>query len=118
MKEVIQLDVFESRQARDEGMDRALTKANNQSSNWGNDAYELLKKYLKHHPGKFQCEDVRSFAAVEDFPLPENSRSWGAIFNRAITEGLINKVGIGPVKNKKAHRANANIYFNDLKRTA
>lgn len=112
---VIQLDAFASRQQRDEGMNRATDRANNHSPNWSNDAYELLRKYLTLHPGNFQAEDVRAYAALIDFPLPQNARSWGSVFNRAITEGLINKVGIGPVKNKKAHRANANIYFNDMK---
>jgi hypothetical protein len=110
MNDLIELNETLSRQGRDQGMSRAIDTANRTHDNWSERAYELLQRYLKSNSGEFMAEDVRAFAAMVDFPLPENPRAWGGIFNRAIKETLINKVGIGPVKNKKAHCANANIY--------
>jgi hypothetical protein len=105
-------DLEQGRQLRDEGIKKAEDHANSVHPNWSEKAYEFLKRYLKNMGGvEFQAEDVRSFAALVNFPLPDNARAWGGVFNRAIKENLIKKVGIGPVKNKKAHCANANIYI-------
>jgi hypothetical protein len=91
-------------------MSRAIDTANRTHDNWSERAYELLQRYLKSNSGEFMAEDVRAFAAMVDFPLPDNPRAWGGIFNKAVRTKLINKIGIGPVSNKKARRANANIY--------
>jgi len=97
---------------RDAGIDKAVTHADNEIPDWSRKAYMfLIDKYLKNNDGEFQCEDVRSYAALVDFPLPPHARAWGGIIAKAAKDGFIQHTGIGPVRNAKAHRANAAIWI-------
>lgn len=108
--ETVQLDIFRAREAKNDGIQQAIDHANYLMPNWSNDAYSLLIKFLSVHVGTFMAEEVRSYAAMIDFPLPPHARAWGGVMQRAAKEGLIQRVGYGKVKNVKAHQANAAIW--------
>lgn len=104
------LDAIEAESRKQEGMRVAVDHAEKEEPGWAERAYGLLKEFLQETPGEFMAEQVRSYAAMIDFPLPPHARAWGAIFCRAKKEGLIYCTRIGQVSNVKAHRANANVW--------
>jgi len=102
------ISIDQSRQNRDEGIRTAVGHADDEIQDWSSKAYIFfIEKYLKNNDGNFKAEDVRSYAALVDFPLPPSARAWGGIMMKARKDGFIDLVGIGPVRNAKAHRANA-----------
>lgn len=111
-KRAVILNIKDGRQNRDAGIKAAVTHADNEIFRWSEKGYRfLIEKFLQEHNGNFMCEDVRSFAAQEDFELPPNSRAWGGVMMKAKKDGWIEKVGLGPVRNTKAHLANAGIWI-------
>lgn len=108
----LQFDLFGSSEARDAGMNAAVGHANRVFGNWDERAYRVLLQYININPDlQFMGEDVRKYAyAKTDLPVAPHQRSWGAIITRAVKSGVIKKVGMGKVKNVKAHRANAAIW--------
>lgn len=105
------LDLTAARKARDKGIEKALKSAEGVDPEWRNKAYAKLLEFVADHFGEFKAEDIRAYAAMDDdFPLPKSERAWGGILVRAIHKGIIKKVGVGPVKNKRAQCALANTY--------
>ena len=100
---------FSGIELRDVGMQKAIDHANDKAEKWSERAYQLLIKFL-HTRKRFMGEDLRSYAAEVDFDLSPHARAWGGIIQRAAKELIIIKIGIGPVKNPKAHLANAAIW--------
>lgn len=106
------INIDQSRQNRDEGIKKAVSHANKENRDWSSKAYIFfIDKFLKENNGNFKAEDVRSYAALVDFPLPPSARAWGGIMMKARKDGFIELVGIGPVRNAKAHRANAGTWI-------
>lgn len=106
------LNIPEARKERDRGIEKALKSAESVDPQWRNKAYAKLLEFVGDHVGEFKAEDIRAYAAMDDdFPLPKSERAWGGILIRAIHGGIIKKVGMGPVKNKKAQCALANTYL-------
>ena len=105
------LDIKQARKLRDGGVEKAEEHAEREWTDWKEKAYEFLKYFLDNHNGPFMAEEVRSLAAYQDFPLPPSARAWGGIIIRAAKEGLIVRMGIQKVKNKKAHCANAAVWM-------
>lgn len=105
-----QLDLSQSRKARDKGIEKAKASAEQVCPDWTEKAYELLQRFLSHHNGPFLAEEVRSYAAMEDFPLPPSNRAWGGIMIRAVKSGLIVRQGYGQVSNPKAHACFASVW--------
>lgn len=99
----VQLDIFKALEERDKGIEAALSNADWKDTDWPDKAYEFLKCFLRNHNGPFMVEEVRSYAALLDFPLPPSARSWGGIITRAAREGIVQKAGYGTTKNVKAH---------------
>lgn len=108
------LDVIQARTERDAGINRATDHAEAINPGWNEMAYNLLKRFLSVHHGPFMAEELRSYAAQIDFPLPPHARAWGGIMARAAKSGIIERVGLGPVSNVKAHCANATIWRKTL----
>lgn len=100
------------RELRDAGMQVALDSAQRQTEGWPTEAMNALRTYLHAHPGKeFMAEDVRIYAYdVLAVPYPPHCRAWGAIFRRAVRDGLIRRVRIAPVKTPSSHMANAAVW--------
>lgn len=107
----LELDIFKSREARDKGMQTAVDHAEAVIPDWSQKAYGLLQEFLKIHVGEFQAEEVRSHAALVDFPLPPHARAWGGVIARAARSNLIKQIGIRKVRNPKAHCANSAVWI-------
>ena len=97
-------------QLRDAGIQRLADTAESLSPGWSDKAYEILLDYLKTGPREFMTEDVREYAAMIDFTAPASKRAWGGVMVRAKGNKLIEAIGIGSVKNPRAHCANATIW--------
>lgn len=107
---MIQSNLFEARQARDAGIEKAVTHANEVVPDWSEQAFEKLKEYLKCFPGEFMAETFRAEMALQDFPLPPSARAWGGIIRRAASAGLIERVRLQQVTNKRAHLCYASVW--------
>jgi len=108
----IQLNILEAIEARDKGILKAVTSAENNCPEWAEKAYSKLKEFLNTVTGPFQAEEIRSYAAIDDdFPFPPSERSWGAVMKRAAFDGLIKKIGIKSTRNPKAHCANSTVWL-------
>lgn len=106
------LNKEEGMRLRDEGIKRAEDHANKVDPDWSKKAYEFfINRFLLYKNGPFMAEEVRSYAAEVDFPLPPSARAWGGVFQKARHEGIIKSMGTKPVRNKKAHRANAALWI-------
>jgi hypothetical protein len=107
----IVLDISQGRKLRNLGIEKAVLHAEQETPQWKEKAYDfLVSKFLMNHNGPFMTEEVRSAAALLDFPLPPNARAWGGVILKAVCRGLIERCGIQKVKNKKAHCANAAVW--------
>lgn len=95
---------------RDAGILVAVDHANATTANWADKSYKLLQEFLNFHIGEFQAEELRSYAALVDFPLPPHARAWGGTIVRAAKAGIIRQVGIKKVRNPKAHCANSAVW--------
>lgn len=106
----ILFDRKKARQKRDDGIKRAVLKADNDYENWSEIALEFLKGYAEINP-KFMTEDVR-YASQGIVPRPENERAWGGVILRARHLGWIynHNNETAPVKNVNANCANAKIW--------
>ena len=103
-----QLDLFEARKLRDEGINKAIDHADKKDDKWSEKAYKYFLYYLKSHC-EFMAEDVR-IASAGIIPEPPSKRAWGAIFVKAVKEGLIERKGFRNVKNPKAHLTPATLW--------
>lgn len=106
----VQLDIFAAEQARDKGIETALSNADWKEKDWPKKAFEFLKKFLQNHNGPFMVEEVRSYAALLDFPLPPSARAWGGIITKAAKSGIVERCGYQPTKNVKAHSTPAALW--------
>ena len=93
---------------RDEGIQQALTHANESSERWSEIAYDFLKRYMLDNP-VFMAENVRE-AATGIVPEPPSKRAWGGVLVRAAKEGLIIRMGFRNVKNARAHCTPATLW--------
>lgn len=101
---------FTGEQLKRAGMALAQEHADAVTPGWSELAYQfLVNQFLPLHK-RFMAEDVRSYAAQVDFTLPPHARAWGGVIAKAAKEYLIIKTSIRPVKNPKAHCANAALW--------
>jgi hypothetical protein len=105
----MQVQIDFSRTVTNAGIKRAEDHANKVHGDWSQQAFEFLKIYLRHNKNDFMTEDVRN-ACKGVVPEAPTARAWGAIILKAAHADLIRKVGIRPVKNLRAHRANAAVW--------
>lgn len=100
---------------RDAGMKQAIDHAEQEVPNWSDLALEKVREFIRYYPHlEFMTEDVREWAHYKGLPQAPSKRSWGGVILKASKQGIIVKVGIGQVKNPKAHCANANIWKRKL----
>jgi len=79
-------------EARDTGMKQALDHAEEVRSNWGDEAYEWIRRYAKVNK-RFISEHCTAWAAEQGFKSPTDPRAWGMVFRRASKDGIIVRVG-------------------------
>lgn len=100
------------REARNAGMQEALSHAIAVQADWPEQAMNALRVFISEHPGKtFMTEDLRAYAYDElALPYPPHERAWGAIIAKAARQELIRRVGIAPVETASSHMANASVW--------
>lgn len=76
-------------QARDAGMAQAHDHAEEVDTTWPQRAYAHLLEYAHSH-AQFISHDV-----TDGCPSPTTQKAWGAIFTKAVREGVIEKIGYG-----------------------
>ena len=99
----------EARAAGERGMTLALDKAMREHLEWKTHAYEFLKSYAAREPIFAAFMVVASSKLDKTFPQPSNERAWGAIFQRALRDGVITKTG-RTMPHPKRHACPAIIY--------
>lgn len=95
------------------GLKRALDRANADHKDWQKRCWELFKEWLIIKPGdfEFKVEDFRNWAKRNGkIEMPNSLRAFGFVAVKAKGEGLIKKIGTGPVSNEDAHGANAGVW--------
>lgn len=96
---------------RDRGMKQAIDHAEQETPQWKELALAKLKEFTTEFSHlQFMAEDFRAWAVTNGLPKPPHARAFGGVMAKAAGARLIVKVGIGQVKNPKAHRANATIW--------
>ncbi len=97
---------------RDFGIKKAVNTADAVDADWSEKAYKYFVSYLGTVPigHAFMLEDVRN-KSENVVPVPPSKRAWGYVVVKAKKEKLIECIGIKPVKNPRAHRANASIWI-------
>lgn len=108
---VVQLDILQAIEERNKGIEKAENTADSIDPNWREEAFELVKEFIRECPGEFMVEQVRAYAAIKDFVAPASNRIWGPIIRRAAKEGLVMKIKLGTTSNPFAHRANAGVWL-------
>jgi hypothetical protein len=99
----MQLNLYEGKKRRDEGMSLAETKAEVDNPGWAEAAIDFVREYAKRN-AVFLTEDVR-FAAQG---IPElkckNPKAWGGIMKKAGGKlQIVFADGYQSVRNFKAH---------------
>jgi hypothetical protein len=110
MKEA-QLEInFTGKELRDIGMKKAIDHADQVNERWSEKAYAHLIAFVNERNAgeRFMIEDIRITANIPD---PPSNKAWGAVAKRAMLNNVIRKIGIAPVNNARAHRANCNVYI-------
>lgn len=106
----MQRELFTGQQLKQEGMQRATENADRTHEGWSEKALSLLKEFVCKTDGGFMGEDVREYATAKGLDVPPSKRAWGNVMVTAKAKGIIRSVSIGPVKNPKAHNANATVW--------
>ena len=93
---------------RDEGIYRAITKADTVSPNWSERAYEWAVKYLDRlSVGETVLGvNIRNYAEANGFEEPHSKRAWGAIIKRLAKSEKIRWSGYTSTPDPKNHCAN------------
>ena len=84
----------ESQRAAAEGMRQAADHANKERHGWTADAYIFLLAFAERNT-LFISEDVSSASKALGFPQPPTDRAWGAVYRKAIRDGVITQEGTG-----------------------
>ena len=82
-----------ARQARDEGMSRALAHAEADTPSWGEIAYAWLYRYATSHERFTGFILTAESHRDKTFPQPANERAWGQVYRRATKSGVIRDSG-------------------------
>lgn len=98
---------------RDLGIAKAINTAESIDPGWSLKAYNMLLEFIAGPGGNgtFMTESVRTWAEAKGFVAPASSRAWGGPMVKAKNAGLIKSVGLAPVNNAKAHKANATVWI-------
>lgn len=95
---------------KEDGIERSLNHANQESPNWSDRALTLLKEFLTYCSTPFMTENFRAYAQKMGLEEPPSKRAFGGVITKAKGLGWIKSVGLGPVSNPTAHRAFASIW--------
>lgn len=101
-----QMELFAARNARDEGMERVLTKA---GDDW---SAQARKAFLRVIPNKWEGmgEDIRLAVIKEGVPEPHSPNVWGPYINGLRKSGLIVPIGYKQPRCEKSHASEKKLY--------
>lgn len=106
-------DMAAGKKLADEGMNRAVEKADYDHDGWKQKCWQLFWQWLNRKPRyfEFMIEDFREYLMKYDLlEKPNSDRAFGFISQKALKMELIIHAGTRQVRNKKAHRATANVW--------
>lgn len=95
------IDFERARQERDAGMQRSVQKAERIDDEWPEVAYSFLTRYARTHEF-FQGWEVTRDAKAMGYGAPTDDRAWGAIYRRALQDGVMVVHGVGRNPNRHA----------------
>jgi len=102
-----QLNIFEARKLRDEGMEQAEDAAISRVRDWPEQALQ----YIKDYPGtQFMTEEVRVWAYKMGLPPAPSARAWGSVIATAKRLGIVRHIGYRSVSNPNAHATPASLW--------
>lgn len=110
----VQLDIFEGRKLRDQGIQRAKDKAEKDSPGWNELVWLHFKGWLSYKPVDFEfmMEDFSNHIKENNpFLKPEKGQAFGFITKRALKEKLIEYCGVSRTKSPVSHRRPANVWI-------
>lgn len=108
-----QLNAFEGQALATEGLNRAVTKADNDHPQWSERCWQWFLVWFgkKQKGSEFMIEtfrrDVLAWGKIEK---PNSDRAFGFISKRAVKEGLIVGAGTAKTKSKDSHGTPANVW--------
>ena len=90
-----QLDITQeiARRQAEEGMGRALDRAEREIPEWGDLAYARVVGYAKEHLQFCGWMVVKAANADPNFPIAPNDKAWGSVIQRAAREKIIVRCG-------------------------
>ena len=94
-------------QLRDDGMDLAISNADQHVPRWKEAAMSFIGRFPKQ---EFMTEDLREFAYKHGLEQPPSERAWGMVMAQASKEGIVKHIGYRLVKNPNAHRTPAGVW--------
>lgn len=89
-----------ARRQAEEGMGRALDRAERQTPQWGELAYQRIVAYAKKHERFCGWMVVKATALDPTFPAPPNEKAWGGPMQRAARAKVIERVGTAKDPNR------------------
>ena len=102
-----QLNIFEAKKLKEEGMQRAVDNAELHAPNWKEQALEYVRNFPQQ---RFQTEDVRVWAYEKGLERPPHDRAWGAVIAAARKQGIVKHDGYESVSNPAAHSTPASVW--------
>lgn len=96
------------------GMTLAKESADNNVPGWSDRCWQLFWHWLNRKPPyyQFMLEQFRAYVYKMDLiEPPPSERAFAFLTKRALKKDLIGFVKTDKVKNRKAHSANANVWF-------
>jgi hypothetical protein len=101
------MNLDQARAERDEGMERAITKAD-EYNGFATHAAQHLELYAYFNQEFPAFKVVASYAGLDHLPQPTDARAWGSIFMKAIKAGMIERIGY--VQHPERHASPAPLY--------
>jgi hypothetical protein len=102
-----ELNKSQSESNRDAGIAHAVGGAEIKHPKWARVALGYIYKYPFD---QFMTEELRLWSHAEGLEHPPNSRAWGGVIRKAVSKGIIKRVGFRNVKNPKAHATVASVW--------
>jgi len=109
----MQLDIFESRRARERGVTKARRGTDPEwRATYARSCYAFLASTAVG--GTFTGEDLRMYATNRGLPKPPHHNVWGACANSVLREwfnmGMIVDAGFGQLKTVRSHARRTPLY--------
>lgn len=101
MTEQLAID-FTAREARDEGIRRAISHATKLDPVWREQALAHLRAFSLLH-AYVMCEQVRAVAEAAGLPPPPDKRAWGQIMVDGKRAKLVTKLGYVTATDPRVH---------------